>query len=274
MGKKVSRTDRIAVITKMLVENPNKIFTLNSFVEILSYAKSTLSEDIDVIEEVFKNFELGEIKSIPGAAGGIFYNPKLTDEQIENICNELCELINDKKRIIPGGYVYMNDIFYDPNILQKIAKSLASPYLDKKIDYVVTIETKGIPLAIMTANILNIPMIVVRKSARLTEGTTIQMNYIAGSSRRINTMALAKRSIPKGAKVLFVDDFMKAGGTAKGITDLMKEFEAEVMGIAVVMSTKEPEDKLIKDYYSLLEFDGIDEKDEKINIYRKKNNNV
>jgi len=274
VGKKVSRTDRIAVITKMLVENPNKIFTLNSFVEILSYAKSTLSEDIDVIEEVFKNFELGEIKSIPGAAGGIFYNPKLTDEQIENICNELCELINDKKRIIPGGYVYMNDIFYDPNILQKIAKSLASPYLDKKIDYVVTIETKGIPLAIMTANILNIPMIVVRKSARLTEGTTIQMNYIAGSSRRINTMALAKRSIPKGAKVLFVDDFMKAGGTAKGITDLMKEFEAEVMGIAVVMSTKEPEDKLIKDYYSLLEFDGIDEKDEKINIYRKKNNNV
>lgn len=274
MGKKVSRTDRIAVITKMLVENPNKIFTLNSFVEILSYAKSTLSEDIDVIEEVFKNFELGEIKSIPGAAGGIFYNPKLTDEQIENICNELCELINDKKRIIPGGYVYMNDIFYDPNILQKIAKSLASPYLDKKIDYVVTIETKGIPLAIMTANILNIPMIVVRKSARLTEGTTIQMNYIAGSSRRINTMALAKRSIPKGAKVLFVDDFMKAGGTAKGITDLMKEFEAEVMGIAVVMSTKEPEDKLIKDYYSLLEFNGIDEKDEKINIYRKKNNNV
>jgi purine operon repressor len=274
VSKKVSRADRIAVITKLLVENPNKIFTLNNFVEMLSYAKSTLSEDIDVIEEVFQKFELGEIKSIPGAAGGILYNPKLTDKQIEDICDELCELINDRKRIILGGYVYMNDIFYNPNILQKIAKSLAAPYLDKKIDYVVTIETKGIPLAIMTANILNIPMIVVRKSARLTEGTTIQMNYIAGSSRRINTMALAKRSIPKGAKVLFVDDFMKAGGTAKGITDLMKEFEAEVVGIAVVMSTKEPEVKLIDDYYSLLEFDGINEQDEKINIYRKKNNNV
>lgn len=271
MGKKINRTDRIAVITKMLVENPNKIYTLNNFVDILSYAKSTLSEDIDVIEEVFDNFQLGEIKSIPGAAGGIYYNPRLTDEQIEDICDELCTLINDKKRIIPGGYVYMNDIFYNPNILQKIAKSLAAPFLDMKIDYVVTIETKGIPLAIMTANVLNIPMIVVRKSARLTEGTTIQMNYIAGSSRRINTMALAKRSVPKGAKVLFIDDFMKAGGTAKGITDLMKEFEAEVVGNAVVMSTKEPQEKLIKDYYSLLEFDGIDEKDEKINIYRKDN---
>lgn len=271
MGKKINRIDRIAVITKMLVENPNKIFTLNNFVEILNYAKSTLSEDIDVIEEVFDNFELGEIKSISGAAGGIYYNPRLTDKQIEDICDELCTLVKDKKRIILGGYVYMNDIFYNPNILQKIARSLATPFLDKKIDYVVTIETKGIPLAIMTANVLNIPMIVVRKSARLTEGTTIQMNYIAGSSKRINTMALAKRSIPKGAKVLFVDDFMKAGGTAKGITDLMKEFEAEVVGNAVVMSTKEPQEKLVKDYYSLLEFDGINDEEEKINIYRKNN---
>ncbi|MCT4597530.1 MAG: pur operon repressor [Vallitalea sp.] len=273
MGKKINKTDRMAVITKILVENPKKIFTLNYFSEILNSAKSTLSEDIDVIENVFSEFELGEINSISGAAGGIYYNPKLTDSQIDNICDELCDLINDKSRIIPGGYVYMNDIFYNPNILQKIAKSLANPYLDKKIDYVVTIETKGIPLAIMTANILNIPMIVVRKKARLTEGTTIQMNYLTGSSKRINTMALPKRSIPKGAKVLFVDDFMKAGGTAKGVNDLMSEFEAEVVGIAVVMSTKEPEQKIINNYYSLLEFDGIDEKEEKINIYRRKNNN-
>lgn len=270
MSKKINKTDRIAVITKTLVENPKTIFTLNHFAERLNCAKSTLSEDIDVIEDVFHNFSLGEINSIPGAAGGIYYNPKLTDEQIEGVCEELCERIKDKSRIIPGGYLYMNDIFYNPTILQKIAKSLAAPYLGQKIDYVVTIETKGIPLAIMTAQVLNVPMIVVRKSARLTEGTTIQMNYVAGSSRRINTMAIAKRSIPKGAKVLFVDDFMKAGGTAKGITDLMRELEAEVIGIAVVMATKEPREKLINDYYALLEFDGIDEREEKINIYRRK----
>ena len=41
------------------------------------------------------------------------------------------------------------------------------------------------------------------------------------------------------SKVLFVDDFMKAGGTAKGVTDLMKECEAEVVGIGVVMTTAE-----------------------------------
>ncbi|QUI20836.1 pur operon repressor [Vallitalea pronyensis] len=269
MGKKISKTDRIAVITKTLVENPKSIFTLNHFAEKLDCAKSTLSEDMDVIEDVFRRFHLGEIHSVPGAAGGIYYNPKLTDSQIEAICEELCQRIKDKSRIIPGGYLYMNDIFYDPNVLQKIAKSLAAPYLGQKIDYVVTIETKGIPLAIMTAQVLNIPMIVVRKSARLTEGTTIQMNYVAGSSRRINTMAIAKRSIPKGAKVLFVDDFMKAGGTAKGITDLMKELEAEVVGIAVVMATKKPSEKLIQDYYALLEFDGIDEREENIRIYRR-----
>jgi purine operon repressor len=161
----------------------------------------------------------------------------------------------------------MNDIFYNPQILQKIAKCIVTKYAKDKVDYIVTIETKGIPLAMNIARLLNKPIIVVRKSARLTEGTTIQMNYVTGSSKAIKTMALPIRSIEKGSKVLFVDDFMKAGGTAKGIIDLMKEFETEVVGVAVVMATTEPKDKLINDYYSLLQFKGIDEINKIINIF-------
>lgn len=271
MGIKNSKTDRVAVISKILVENPNQVFTLNHFSELLNCAKSTISEDIDIIKEVFERLEIGDIKSISGAAGGILYNPLLTDKKINSLCDELCSLINDESRIIPGGYVYMNDILYNPKILKDIAKALAVQYIDRNIDYIVTIETKGIPLGIMIANLLNKPMIVVRKSARLTEGTTIQMNYLTGSLKTIKTMSLAKRSIPKGANILFVDDFMKAGGTAKGIIDLVKEFEAQVVGVAVVMSTKEPKKKLIDNYYALLEIDGVDEQNQQINIYQKNN---
>ena len=35
-----------------------------------------------------------------------------------------------------------------------------------------------------------------------------------------------KRAIKNGANVILIDDFMKGGGTAKGMIDIMKEFDA------------------------------------------------
>lgn len=265
MGK-ISKNKRIGVITQMLTQNPGVIFSLNYFSELFNCAKSTLSEDIDILESFYKEYNLGEIISIAGAAGGIIYQPRITNEKIQAFAGSLCTKIKESSRIIPGGYIYLNDIFYDPSIVYDIGRILANPFYDKNIDYIVTIETKGIPLAFMTAKILNKPVVVVRKSARLTEGTNIQMNYITGSSKTIKTMSLTKRAIQKKSNVLFIDDFMKAGGTAKGIIDLMEEFEAKVVGIGVVLTTKQPENKLIKDYYSLLELVDVDEKLQKINI--------
>lgn len=267
MNKKITKVKRLLLLTKIFVENPSKVFTLQYFSRILDCAKSTLSEDIDVIENLFEENALGKIISIPGAAGGIYYSPTYLDEQIFNVVEELCESLKDSNRIITGGYLYMNDIFYNPEKLRKIAKCIATRFIAEQVDYVVTIETKGIPLAMALADLLNKPVVVVRKSARLTEGPTIQVNYLAGSSNRIKTMALPIKSIERGTKVLFVDDFMKAGGTAKGIVDLMKEFDVTVVGIAVVMASKEPEQKLIDNYYSLIEFEGIDESNKVINVY-------
>lgn len=267
--KKISKAERLAIITQTLVEHPSQIFTLQYFSDTLFCAKSTLSEDIDIIEKLFKSEGLGEIVSVSGAAGGIYYAPTLTQLQIEAVQAEICKTLADYSRVIPGGFVYMTDIFYDPVILRKIARCIVTKFRNESIDYVVTIETKGIPLAIIIAQLLNRPISVVRKAARLSEGTTMQMNYLTGSSKSIGTMSLPMRSIKRGARILLVDDFMKAGGTAKGIIDLMKEFEATVVGVAVVLAAKSPEKKLIKDYYTLVEFQSIDEETETIHVVPK-----
>jgi purine operon repressor len=180
---------------------------------------------------------------------------------------DLCGKINQPDRVIPGGYIYMNDLLYSPEISYMVGKALASFFQEKEVDYVVTMETKGIPIALMTARVLNKPLVVIRKEAKLTDGTAIHMNYLTGSSKRIQTMSLAKRSIPKGAKVIFIDDFMKAGGTARGVIDLMKEFEAEVVGSGVLMATKEPEKKLIDEYKTLLVLENVDQMKREIIVY-------
>ncbi|NDL66734.1 pur operon repressor [Anaerotalea alkaliphila] len=270
MEKKRSKAERIAIITKKLVENPSEIHTLQQFSEMFHCAKSTLSEDIDGIGRLFEEEGLGKVVSLPGAAGGIYYSPVLTPSQVQEVQEDICRRLNEYSRVIPGGYVYMNDIFYTPRILQSMARCIVTRFCNEQVDYVVTIETKGVPLAMVIAELLNKPIAVVRKSARLTEGTTMQMNYVTGSNRNIHTMALPIKSIRRGSRVLLVDDFMKAGGTAKGIMDLMKEFDTTVVGVAVVMATREPEKKLINDYYCLVEFQSVDEEKETIQIIPKK----
>ena len=47
--EKLSRNSRVSIITKILIENPNKIIGLNKFSDLLNAAKSTISEDIVIV---------------------------------------------------------------------------------------------------------------------------------------------------------------------------------------------------------------------------------
>lgn len=265
--KKIQKNERMSVISSILTDNPNQIFTLTYFCDLFNCAKSTISEDIDVIKELYINYKLGTIETIPGAAGGVVYNPLMNKEQIKQFTEELCEIIAQPERVIPGGYIYTNDLLYSPVISKKIGTALASMFYGEEIDYVVTVETKGIPIAQMTARALNKPLVVVRNQSKLTDGTVIYMNYITGSNHRIKTMCLSTKAIKKGAKVLLIDDFLKAGGTAKGIMDLMHEFQAEIIGTGILMATKEPQKKLVDDYKTLIWIDQMDEVNKVFNLY-------
>ena len=68
---------------------------------------------------------------------------------------------------------------------------------------------KGVPLANAVANILNVPFVIVRRDLKITEGSTVLVNYASGSSDRIEKMFLSKRSLKPNSRVLIVDDFLK-----------------------------------------------------------------
>ena len=83
-------------------------------------------------------------------------------------------------------------------------------------------------------------------------GTIVDVDvstYIAGTvkytSGAIGTMSLSRRAVKEGSRCLIVDDFLKGGGTAKGMVDLMHEFGVEVVGQTFVMSTAKPLKKRI-----------------------------
>ena len=63
-----------------------------------------------------------------------------------------------RSRILSGGFLYLIDLIYDPTIVSKIGKIFASNIDYSEADYVVTMETKGIPMALMTAKAMNLPL--------------------------------------------------------------------------------------------------------------------
>lgn len=256
---KLQRSERIAVLMKIFSDSPGKLFTLGNFTEMFGSAKSTLSEDIDIIQNALKEFDMGTIKSIPGASGGVIFVPSIGEERISEVLNSLRSELSKKERILPGGYLYMLDVIYDPQVVSVIGCMFAQQFYAKGIDYVVTVETKGIPLAFATAEKLNVPLVIVRRNSEATDGASVNINYVSGSSRKLQTMVLSLKALKHNSRLLFIDDFMKGGGTAKGMIELAKEFECEVAGIGVLVTTAEPEKKLVDNYFSLLTLSGVDE---------------
>ena len=116
------------------------------------------------------------------------------------------------------------------------------------------------------ANILNLPVVVIRKDNKVTEGSTVSINYVSGSSRKIETMVLLKRTLAENSNVLVVDDFMRAGGSINGVMNLMNEFKAHVKGVSVLVESKEVKQRLIEDYTSLVKLSDVDEYNQEFNV--------
>lgn len=252
---KFKRTERIGAIVKILSDNPNKIFTLSYFTNQFNAAKSTISEDLLVVKNVFEKLELGKVITISGAAGGVKYIPKTSKAENEEFLKELCEKISDPSRILSGGFLYLIDLIYNPSIASKIGKIFASNIDYTDADCVVTMETKGIPMALMTAKAMNLPLVIIRKDIKVSEGPTLSMTYVSGNNSKVESMSLPRKAIKPNSKVILIDDFMRGGGTIKGMVDLMTEFGAEVIGTGVFISTITPTQKMVEDYISLIQLD-------------------
>ncbi|AIM16604.1 MULTISPECIES: pur operon repressor [Neobacillus] len=263
---KFRRSERLIDMTSYLLDHPRQLVPLTFFAERYSSAKSSISEDLAIVKETLEKQGIGTLQTVPGAAGGVKFFVKVSKEEAEPFVNELCKLIADPERLLPGGYLYLTDILGSPQVVQKAGRIIASAYSEKKIDVVMTIATKGIPLAYAVASQLNVPVVIVRRDSKVTEGPTVSINYVSGSAKRIQTMVLSKRSIKQGENVLIVDDFMKAGGTVMGMMNMLEEFDAQVAGIAVLVEAEKTEERLVDDYLSLVKLSDVDVKEKKINV--------
>jgi purine operon repressor len=262
---KLRRSGRLVDMTRYMLQHPHELVPLTFFSIRYKSAKSSISEDLAIIKEQFEHQGVGSILTIPGAAGGVKFTPMMNENEAKKLFGEIQEVFAKSERLLPGGYLYMTDILGNPRLMNQIGRLFSSIFAKIDIDVVMTVATKGIPFAYAIATHLNVPVVIVRRDSRVTEGSTVSINYVSGSSKRLQTMALSRRSLDPGSNVLVVDDFMKAGGTIHGMISLLEEFQANLAGIGVLVEAEGVEERLVEEYTSMMRLE-VDEKEKKIKI--------
>jgi len=172
------------------------------------------------------------------------------------------EKVNLKKYIrsipdFPKKGILFRDIttlLKQKKIFKKAIDLLVKNFKNKKIDYVVAVESRGFILGGAVAYRLGAGFIPVRKKGKLpyrTVSVTYDLEY------GTDTLEMHQDALSKGAKVLILDDLLATGGTTKAVAELVEKFKARVIGIAFLIELTDLKGReKLKDYpvFSLIKF--------------------
>lgn len=116
--------------------------------------------------------------------------------------------------------------------LRQAVEQLCEPFLDKGIQAVVGIESRGFIFGSLVAQRLESGFVPVRKRGKLPAATVSQSYDLEYGT---DTIEIHADAIPKGAKVLMVDDLLATGGTMAAACKLVEKLGGQVAGIAFVV---------------------------------------
>ncbi len=252
----MKKSARACIIMQILTEHPNTDFPLSYFAESFECAKSSISEDIKVVKEAVELTGTGRIVTSIGARGGVRFIPCVSEEKALAFLKNAKERFEEKDRLLGSGFLFTSDVMFDPQFAKGAGAIFANRFADMGADLVVTVETKGIAVAEYTAQYLGVPLSVIRRESKVSDGSTVSINYFSGSSDRIQKMSLPKREISPGSRAIIIDDFARGGGSINGICDMLAEFDCEALAAGVVLAVDGAKHSRVEEFVPLLLIDS------------------
>ncbi len=120
----------------------------------------------------------------------------------------------------------------NPRAYQEAVARMARRVEGWKIDVVAAVEARGFLFAGPLALRLGVPLVPIRKPGKLPY-KTLAHSYDLEYGR--DTLEMHVDAIPRGGKVLVVDDLLATGGTVEACCRLVEKSGGEVVGCAFVV---------------------------------------
>jgi len=148
--------------------------------------------------------------------------------------DELRLKIRDIPDFPQKGIVFkdITPLLNDPRAFKQAMNVMADAYVGRDIDLVVGIEARGFIIGAALAYILNAGLIPLRKPGKLPFLThRLQYTLEYGAAE----LEIHRDAIKAGQRVIIVDDLLATGGTVGAAVDLVKAFEAEIVGVSFLV---------------------------------------
>ena len=124
----------------------------------------------------------------------------------------------------------------DPELMLHIGQDFAEHFKGRGITKVVTIESSGIAPALMTAQQLGVPLVIVKKQpSKILNDNLYQTQVTSYTKGTSYELTLSANYIGEKDHVLIIDDFLANGEAATGAIRLLRKAHATVAGVGILI---------------------------------------
>lgn len=150
-----------------------------------------------------------------------------------------------KDRIIKDGVVRSGNVLkvdsflnhqMDIELFGEIGKEFKKRFEDCEITKILTIEASGIGIACITAQYFKVPVVFAKKNQTKNIAGDVYTGKVESFTHgRVYDILVSKQFLNKEDKILIIDDFLANGSALMGLTKLVKDAGATLVGAGIVI---------------------------------------
>ena len=147
--------------------------------------------------------------------------------------------IQKEGKILPGNIVKIDGFLshrVDTVLLRELAKEFRRLFPDDGITGILTVEASGIALGTVCAEEFGVPLIFAKKAkSDNIEGGLYKSDIYSYTYKKHVTLIVASQWIGPNDRILIIDDFLANGEALRGLTEIVEQAGAELVGIGVAV---------------------------------------
>ena len=150
-----------------------------------------------------------------------------------------------KDRIIKDGKIRTGNVLkvdsflnhqMDITLFGEIGKEFKRRFEMCEVTKILTIEASGIGIACIAAQYFNVPVVFAKKNQTKNIAGDIYTSQVESFTHgRVYDIIVAKEFLKSTDKVLIIDDFLANGSALLGLSKLVKDSGAELVGAGIVI---------------------------------------
>ena len=150
-----------------------------------------------------------------------------------------------ENKIIKEGTIIRGDVLkvdsflnhqIDVNLFNEIGKEFKKRFNHKPITKILTVEASGIGIACIAAQYFNVPVVFAKKHEAVNlDEDTYESDVFSFTKNKTYQVRVAKKYIQESDNILIIDDFLANGNAALGLVNIVKQGQATVGGVGIVI---------------------------------------